>query len=384
MQDKLHTKAFITKKNGRLVAVASEEVADREGDIISLNGWQLDNFKANPVLLWYHNVRERSLPIGKAENIRKGTVNGQRKLLFDPVFETITEFGRTVKEMFDQGFLNSFSVGFIPLDRDGINITKQELLEISAVPVPALPSAQIVSRSHDLGLNENMVKAVLGEKEALKAVGDDLGLKELGTKDVKNAVPFKKYDLAPEGRSWDASAAEKRISSMAGDDFGKYQKGFAWYDASDVEKKSSYKLPHHDVQAGEMITVWRGVAAAMAALLGSRGGVDIPDNERRSVYNHLAKHYKEFDKPIPDYRLVEIQALKGLDAEIESVMEDYNTERTIKALSQIKSEMKNKKEKDIEAERRKQEAREKELKALKDILAHVTNSLENPKQKEVK
>lgn len=371
---KLHTKAVVQKKNGRMVAVASEEVADREGDIISLNGWQLDNFKSNPVLLWYHNIRERSLPIGKAENIRKSTVNGKQKLIFEPVFETITEFGRTVKEMFDQGFLNSFSVGFIPLDRDGVNITKQELLEISAVPVPALPSAQIISRSADLGMDENIVKAVLGDKQALKSLDEELGQKELGTQS-KSAVPFASYELAPEARSWDATASEKRIAQEAGDDWAKYRKAFAWYDQNDIEKKSAYKLPHHDVQAGEMITVWRGVATAMASLLGARGGVDIPEEDRKAVYNHLAKHYKEFDKPVPDYRLVELQALKGLDSEIEAIMEDYNTERTLKTLSQIRTEVK-------QQRKEKKEAVKKQVtqKDLHDLLAKVTSLLEHPQK----
>jgi len=36
-----------------------------------------------------------------------------------------------------------------------------------------------------------------------------------------------------------------------------------------------------------------------AALLGARGGVDIPSGDKRAVYNHLAAHYKEFDKVPP-------------------------------------------------------------------------------------
>ena len=65
--------------------------------------------------------------------------------------------------------------------------------------------------------------------------------------------------------------------------------------------KSSYKLPHH-LAVGEHAVVWNGVKAAMGALMGARGGVDIPDEDRKGVYNHLAKHYKQFDEEAPEFK----------------------------------------------------------------------------------
>jgi hypothetical protein len=40
----------------------------------------------------------------------------------------------------------------------------------------------------------------------------------------------------------------------------------------------------------------------MAALLGGRGGVDMPESDRKSVYNHLSRHYAQFDREPPDYK----------------------------------------------------------------------------------
>ena len=61
-----------------------------------------------------------------------------------------------------------------------------------------------------------------------------------------------------------------------------------------------------------MQTVWRGVAAAMGALLGGRGGVDIPDGDREAVYNHLAKHYAQFDKEVPEFKSYSADELKQI------------------------------------------------------------------------
>jgi hypothetical protein len=78
----------------------------------------------------------------------------------------------------------------------------------------------------------------------------------------------------------------------------------AWYDDSDgdpPERKGDYKLPHHEIIGGEPKVVWHGVTHAMNALLGGRGGVDLPKSDRKAVYEHLARHYRQFDEDPPDY-----------------------------------------------------------------------------------
>jgi len=54
----------------------------------------------------------------------------------------------------------------------------------------------------------------------------------------------------------------------------------------------------------------------MAALLGARGGVNIPDADRKGVYNHLAKHYKQFDKEVPEFREYTETELKAMFPEL--------------------------------------------------------------------
>lgn len=108
----------------------------------------------------------------------------------------------------------------------------------------------------------------------------------------KSVVPFKSYPLADEGESWDAGAQVKAA------DVDDLKKMCTWYDKANADKKAAYKLPHHK-QDG-YTTVWRGVAAGMARLL--QAGTLIPDADRKGCYNHLAKHYKEFKKPVPDFK----------------------------------------------------------------------------------
>jgi hypothetical protein len=36
--------------------------------------------------------------------------------------------------------------------------------------------------------------------------------------------------------------------------------------------------------------------------MGGRGGVDVPDGDRRGIYNHLAAHYGQFEKEPPPFK----------------------------------------------------------------------------------
>jgi HK97 family phage prohead protease len=129
-------------------ATASSENPDRDNDIIRVSGWNLKNYKLNPVGLWAHNYFEH--PHFKTETIKIDKQN--KTLIFKPVFDTHDRALITWNQ-YKNGFLTSFSVGFSPQEfeyRDpnerwsgGREFTKQELLEISAVPVPAHPDARV-------------------------------------------------------------------------------------------------------------------------------------------------------------------------------------------------------------------------------------------------
>jgi len=119
---------------------------DRMGDTIAIDGWHLDAYRKNPVVLWGHFAG--SLPIGRATAVY---VEGNR-LIAEMRFSQ-TEEARAVQAQVDEGVLRATSVGFAPLKfsfaRDskrplGIDFVEQELLEFSVVSVPANPEALLM------------------------------------------------------------------------------------------------------------------------------------------------------------------------------------------------------------------------------------------------
>src|SRR5262249_39251655 len=75
--------------------VFSEQSIDRAGDVIVQTGWELSNYRNNPVVLWGHGAgldSEADIPIGRAHNVR---VAGD-KLMGDVEF-AVAESDRAAK-----------------------------------------------------------------------------------------------------------------------------------------------------------------------------------------------------------------------------------------------------------------------------------------------
>lgn len=330
----LHTKAEVTKsseEDGVVEAVvASSSILDRQGDIIEQDGWELKNYKKNPVILWGHNVREERPPIGKAEKVWIEGDGKKAQLMFKAKFDMADAFAADIYRKVKEGFLNMVSVGFLPLDWEqmkgeandpfgGNRFTKQELLEISFVPVPANPQAAVQIRS--MGVEPIEEDKLFEQKEELKKTDEE------ETKDMKGVIPFKATEALPDSADWDGpgEVAKSEVEDL--------KVICAWFDSDNPDLKSSYKLPHHRAEGHQV--VWRGVAAGMAALLGAQGGVKIPDEDRQGVYDHLAKHYKQFDKEAPDFRYVQDQVLKDLDQEVMAVFLDKDDKYTVRLLKKL-------------------------------------------------
>lgn len=126
----------------------SKEVVDRDGDILRASGVDFSNYMKNPVFLSFHNSRE--FPLGK---VTRFWVEGNevKAVVYFPTLEELSTDPNNASEKaklvdftyhcYKTGMLNAVSVGFIPLEwietDNGYDILKWELLEFSAVAVPA-------------------------------------------------------------------------------------------------------------------------------------------------------------------------------------------------------------------------------------------------------
>lgn len=142
------------KDEEQLTMIASTNDVDRHGDIVQQD-FELEFFKANPVLLDSHNYNSITEILGKVVNIR--IEDGKLKGELD--FALMNPKGVLAREMSHGGYVNASSIGFIPklFDQEG-NIVKSELLEISLVSVPANARA----------LFEKKVKEIEEDTETLK------------------------------------------------------------------------------------------------------------------------------------------------------------------------------------------------------------------------
>lgn len=146
------------KLTGRRVRhVASDESADRMGDVIRVKGWDLRPFRKNPQLLFNHN---HDAPLGQVAEIGAAEHKGAPALLSESDLypdEKLTEERQVIARLAEDGDLPAVSVGFLPrktsrpdspeerqalgLGEWGVLYEKAELLELSVVTVPANSNA---------------------------------------------------------------------------------------------------------------------------------------------------------------------------------------------------------------------------------------------------
>lgn len=147
--------------------IASTEAVDRYGDIIVADGWDLRNFKKNPIALWQHNA---SQPIGNWEDVR--VEDGALVARLNMVKPGVSSIADMLRGMVENRVLRAVSVGFMPKAMEpitdtkgnptgGYRFTKSELLEISLVSVPANPEALSVAKS--MGVPPQVLRTIFAK-----------------------------------------------------------------------------------------------------------------------------------------------------------------------------------------------------------------------------
>ena len=169
----------------------SKEVVDRDGDILRAGGVDFANYMKNPVFLPFHNTRD--FPLGKVTEFWVEG-NSVKAIVYFPTLEELSSDPKNASEKaklvdfcyfcYKTGMLNAVSVGFIPLEwtetKTGYDITKWELLEFSAVAVPANQDA-IAEAVKSFGLDESVVKDFLTTQKSGKRISAE-------TKEVLNKI----------------------------------------------------------------------------------------------------------------------------------------------------------------------------------------------------
>jgi len=131
-------------------AVANDgNIVDRDGERILSSAWEinggLDNFKANPVILFSHDSKK--LPIAKATRIWVEA----NKLMLEAQFPEAgqVKIADECYNLVKSNILRTLSVGFIPRKSkyiDGIKtFTDCELLEVSLTPLPSNLGSRVIS-----------------------------------------------------------------------------------------------------------------------------------------------------------------------------------------------------------------------------------------------
>jgi phage head maturation protease len=348
-------------------AIASTAAIDRHKEILVPRGVITESFMKNPVMLDIHN--SRAYPVGKVVDIKVSKESVEIHFEFAD-----TEEGVKLEKLYTSGFMNAFSVGFIPKnyidlydmrgDDGKLSITslevelpngekelldlsqykdvpygiisKWELLEVSPVSVPANPEAlmlrakdDIVRKYLDSGHHQvaaKLLDAQLSEHitELRKHFDDLLNTSKDDHVELSYAVPFQ--DAKALEKEWDASEARACMALWSSADktgekesldWSKFAKGFGWIDLEKADQFRSYRYIHHTVENDELCVVAEGLKTAMADLL-----TDKSVNNAEEVYAHLAKHYEAFDMTAPefkDYTEDELQKIRSGESLIEKV-----------------------------------------------------------------
>ncbi len=161
-----------------VTAFISTDRIDRMKEVLLPKGAKIVEFLRNPVVPWAHN--SFAPPVGKAKWLKKT----KNSLIAKVQFAT-TERAEEIWQLFRQGFLKAFSVGFKPIDGHAPTekeikknpawagaewiFTEWELLEFSPVTIPANPDALAIAiKANDITLSKEL-------RDELKVIEDDIG-----------------------------------------------------------------------------------------------------------------------------------------------------------------------------------------------------------------
>lgn len=298
-------KPFATKKlkDGSLEIEgwANRAVADRGNELINKEAWMLDNFKKNPVMLFNHDMNK---PIGKAlacEPMDGGLwVKCKLSKSKDPMVSY-------VRDLVEEGILNSFSVGFDlkdSIEKDGVTEIKgAELYEVSIVAIPMNQDSTFAVNLKSLeGKDYRAVKTeILNAKGAAFAAGIQAELAKLESSEGFDKPAFLEAICEQAGCS-----KEDLTSVLAGDKEPSAELTAAFEAAFKPEEKPEEKPPEkpEEKKSTELVAVkvpksqfeTTEEASAWAEEQGWKGGIVEEEGDFYVIYQVDPTEFGELEE----------------------------------------------------------------------------------------
>jgi hypothetical protein len=286
-------------------------VQNEDGDVerVIVQGVELDHLAvtrapANPdshSLISLRSNIERSAADHRATALRTHLLGGSRLVVTRSVADALNRMVAEDSEMDERHVIAS-------TETDGTVIIQYLKAGVMDVPDEELVGdrhGEMAEESEDMDDSEDRGGHEDDEDEMSAARAEMDDEEEMSSDDDDEfsyaIMEFADLPLAPEEMAWgwDTAAQDEVLGDPP--DWERYGMAHVYMDSdANPETKGAYKLPFAMIVDGDLMAVWRGVVAAMAALNGARGGVDIPDSEREAAYAHLVRYYEKFDKEPPE------------------------------------------------------------------------------------
>lgn len=318
------------------LAIATAESPDRMEDIISIRGWELDDYMKNPVGMWAHKYD--TLPIFRTLDIE--IKPRQKKMYFRPGFDD-HEFATRVFNSYIKKIMRGFSVGFIPYkyemrDRDemteeeqmragffgGRLFKKQSLLEISSAPIPMHPDALSSMKSFGLPIDDELSGAIelgfINEKTKLSNGNIWFPVRDCSEYFNISYVKISDDVTAVNGKPFGSSGSDRIVADVLGYIFPKDwddEKINDWLKSAGLSETSLLKFVEADGDKESLnLKVEEGKFILEDIEKGICGSSSLPTNPRSS-WNGPAAQKRMWAKGVSTYRKGHVWQKEGADSE---------------------------------------------------------------------
>jgi HK97 family phage prohead protease len=175
----------IDEENFIIRGVFSTADVDRQGEVIEQTGWKLDEYMANPVVLFAHDHYQPAVA-----QVVEIAVDATGKLAGAIKFAAKEyEFAATLFKLYAGKFMRAFSVGFmnnryeIDQENDIVYLKENTMYELSCVNVPANAMALAMAKGIDMKPVESWMAEQKDREDKVKGEAGEL-IKNLSS-DIK-------------------------------------------------------------------------------------------------------------------------------------------------------------------------------------------------------